>query len=77
MSVTYICERGHERDSHASQPQGHGQQPVCRECKADIIKRAAPKYECEKCNHVWYYTGDADRPTCPGCAGKNVTGAGD
>lgn len=77
MPVSYICENGHERDSHVNQPDGHGAKPVCRKCKAPITKRAVPQYECESCGHVWYYTGDAERPTCPGCAGKKVTATAD
>lgn len=35
--------------------------------------RQPPEYErwqCDSCGNVWYYQGDADRPTCPECRGK-------
>lgn len=76
MSVTYICQKGHEHESHKSQPSGHGQKPVCTECKAEIVKRNVPMFACGDCGHRWYYTGDADRPTCPQCKGKNVEQVG-
>lgn len=72
MTVTYICENGHEHDSHKAQPAGHNQKVVCRECKGDIIKRSVPIYECEDCDNRWGYTGDADRPTCSNCRGKRT-----
>jgi len=72
MPVTYICENGHEHDTHKSQPAGHSQKPVCTECKADIVERRVPMFECDDCEHRWYYTGDADRPTCANCRGKSV-----
>lgn len=28
--------------------------------------------ECLNCGHVWTYTGDHDRPTCPNCKRKNT-----
>jgi len=27
--------------------------------------------QCNVCENVWWYEGDADRPTCPNCKGKN------
>lgn len=26
---------------------------------------------CQSCGNVWWYYGDADRPTCPNCKGKD------
>lgn len=28
--------------------------------------------QCNACGNVWPYTGDADRPTCPNCRGKDT-----
>lgn len=72
MTVAYVCADGHEHEKHKSQPSGHGQKPVCIECKSEIVERVVPMYECRSCEHRWYYTGDADRPTCPQCKGKAV-----
>ena len=27
---------------------------------------------CDDCGHLWMYTGNADRPSCPNCKGKRV-----
>lgn len=72
MSVTYICANGHERESHRTQPAGHDKKAVCRECKADIVRRSVPMYDCEDCGYRWAYKGDAESPTCPSCAGKHT-----
>jgi ribosomal protein S27AE len=31
-------------------------------------------YQCNDCENVWPYTGNAERPTCSNCGGKNVEG---
>jgi len=31
-----------------------------------------PLFKCRDCDHRWFYTGSADRPTCPDCKGKAV-----
>lgn len=33
--------------------------------------------KCNGCENVWPYTGNADRPTCPNCAGKRTEPVGD
>jgi len=72
MSVTYICENGHENQKHKSQPDGHSQKPVCVDCGADIIERRVPMYDCADCGYRWFYKGDAASPTCPECKGKRT-----
>ena len=34
--------------------------------------RSLVTLRCNDCENVWPYTGDADRPTCPNCAGKRT-----
>ena len=70
--TTYVCDRGHERETHKSVPAGHGKQPACIECSAPIVERTVPLFKCRDCGHRWFYTGSANRPTCPACKGKAV-----
>ena len=74
---TYICDEGHENSKHKSQPAGHGKKAVCIECGALIVERTVPQYKCIVCGFSWFYTGSADRPTCPECKGKKVETVGE
>lgn len=33
--------------------------------------------ECQDCGHIWDYTGDSERPTCPICKGKRTEPVGE
>lgn len=77
--IGYECENGHINDehdtTHVSADRGTGAQnimPACIECGGRLTRTLIPLLECNGCGNVWPYTGDADRPTCPECAGKNV-----
>jgi predicted Zn-ribbon and HTH transcriptional regulator len=37
-------------------------------------KREPRLTACDNCGFAWYYTGSADRATCPNCRGKAVPG---
>lgn len=34
------------------------------------VAAAYPYYVCGNCGHIWPYTGNSDRPTCPSCRAK-------
>lgn len=42
-----------------------GMMTICEVCDTD-------PYYCNDCDNRWMYGGNADRPTCTNCAGKNV-----
>lgn len=71
--IGYECENGHINMKHKSKPHGHDFIPACIECGERLTRTLIPLRECQDCDNVWPYTGDADRPTCPNCAGKRTT----
>lgn len=74
QAIGYECVNGHVYSTHKQQPDGHdGPKAVCRKCKATIRRTLIPLYQCADCDHLWPYTGDADRPTCPECKGKRTS----
>lgn len=72
--IAYECENGHINDSHKGlpQPADKGFQPACLDCGGRLRRTLIPLRECQDCDNVWPYTGDADRPTCPNCRGKRT-----
>lgn len=78
--IAYECENGHVNADHASSrvssDRGSGTsglKPTCIDCGAPLTRTLVPLRECIDCGNVWAYTGDADRPTCPGCRGKRTS----
>lgn len=74
MPVTYICENGHERETHKSRPASSDidKRAICIECSGRIVERRVPFRECDDCGLSWPYTGESDLPTCPNCKGKRT-----
>jgi hypothetical protein len=70
--IGYECENGHVNDHHKTRPAGHTKNAVCIDCNALVTRTLIPLRQCADCANVWPYTGDADRPTCPNCAGKRT-----
>ena len=68
----YLLERGEKqvRETSKETPLDHmrraGHDP--REPPEIVPERR----QCNSCGNVWWYTGDADRPTCPHCRGKDT-----
>jgi hypothetical protein len=79
MEVAYECRNGHVNTDHAitfDDSFRDGKRPACKDCSARLTRKLVPFRECENCGNIWAYTGDADRPTCPNCAGKKTTQVG-
>lgn len=74
QAVAYECGNGHVNTEHRSKPHSadKGHLPACSDCGARLVRKLVPLYECEDCENVWPYTGDADRPTCSNCRGKRT-----
>lgn len=72
---TFDCNHCGDRVVLANEP---GESVVSGETPLEHMRRTghsprSPKMmQCNDCENVWPYTGDADRPTCPNCAGKAV-----
>lgn len=69
--IAYECANGHINMKHGGKPRGHDFYPACVECGDRLTRTLVPLRECQNCGNVWPYTGDADRPTCPDCKGKD------
>jgi len=71
--IGYECEQGHinseKKIRHAAEK---GKQMRCVDCGDLLTKTLIPLYHCNSCENTWAYSGDAERPTCPDCRGKNV-----
>lgn len=69
--VAYECANGHINARHKANPHGHEQIAACIDCGERLTRTLVPLRECQTCGNTWPYTGDADRPTCPNCHGKD------
>jgi len=55
-----------------------GEEPIRGESALEHMEQTghSPKRPqvaaCNDCGNVWNYTGDADKPTCSNCRGKNT-----
>jgi ribosomal protein L37AE/L43A len=78
--IGYECENGHINPAHSSTLDGDardGKRPACSDCGGHLTRTLIPLLECQDCENIWPYTGDADRPTCPACAGKRTSRVGE
>lgn len=67
--AVYLAERGEMLEGYET--------PLEHLDRTGHAARSPVTMVCNDCGNVWPYTGSADRPTCPNCAGKSVEPADD